>query len=63
MIRGGGGVSQKVISDDQGGGGVQTPPKKHDIIKEQPLTRKTMNLTKENIRGEILGLAGQLIGI
>ena len=38
MIRGGGGVSQKVIFDDKGGGEVQTPPKKHDIINEQPLT-------------------------
>ena len=37
MIRGGGEVSQKVIFDDQGGKGVQTPPKKHDIINEQPL--------------------------
>ena len=35
------GVSQIVIFDDQGGEGVQTPPKKHDIINEQPLTNKT----------------------
>ena len=52
MTRGGGGVRQKVIFDDEGGrggkpksdfwwrgggGGVQTPPKKDDIIYEQPL--------------------------
>ena len=32
----GGGVSHKVIFNDQGGGGVQAPPKKQDIINEQP---------------------------
>ena len=35
---GGRGVSQKVIFNDKGGRGVQTPPKKNDIIYEQPLT-------------------------
>ena len=38
--KGGGGVSQKVILHDEGGGGVQTPPKKYDIIYEQPLIVK-----------------------
>ena len=35
--KGGRGVSLKVILPDEGGGGVQTPPKKDDIIYEQPL--------------------------
>ena len=34
---GGRAVRQKVIFDDEGGGRVQTPPKKDDIIYEQPL--------------------------
>ena len=37
MTRGAGGVSQTMILIDKGGGGVQTPPKKDDIIYEQPL--------------------------
>ena len=37
---GGRGVSQKVISDDQRGGESRPPPKKHDIINEQPHIRK-----------------------
>ena len=39
MTRGGGGLSQKVICMTRGGGWVQTPPKKDDIICEQPLSR------------------------
>ena len=37
MIRGEGGSSEKCFSMIKGGGGVQAPPKKHDIINEQPL--------------------------
>ena len=33
----GGGVSHKVILHDKGGRGGQDPPKKYDIIYEQPL--------------------------
>ena len=38
-----GGVSQKVIFDDQGGGESRPPPKKHDIINEQPLITVDLN--------------------
>ena len=38
MTRGEGGVSQKVIFDDEGGRGGSDPPKKDDIIYEQPLS-------------------------
>ena len=41
MTRGGGGVSQKVILHDEGGRGGPDPPKKDDVIYEQPLTQKT----------------------
>ena len=37
MTRGGGGQSQKEIFDNEGGRGGLDPPKKDDIIYEQPL--------------------------
>ena len=36
-VKRGGKVNQKIIFDSEGRGGVQTPPKKDDIICEQPL--------------------------
>ncbi len=39
MTKGGGGASPKGILHDEGGRGVQTPPKKHDVINEQPLSQ------------------------
>ena len=48
--RGRGGVSQKITSDDEGKGGVTIPPKNDDVIYEQPLGGKIVQVSQRRIQ-------------